>query len=213
MDLTWFRKPGDGRPGSLNLCFNAVDRHVVHGGADEPALLLAGGPLDFATLLERIGALAGAFRALGVGPGERVVLALPDPTDLVIAELACARLGAVYVELPGPADLAATVDQHQPVLVATAYPPVFGTHSPAACLVRGVDPADPRRDLDWEAAAAAGRTDAAPCAEVAPDTTAYSVAGHDVLVRDAFDPATPPGHRLERLASRAPLDLRGVGTP
>lgn len=211
MDLTWFRKPGDGRPGSLNLCFNAVDRHVVHGGADEPALLLAGGPLDFATLLEQVGALAGAFRALGVGPGERVVLALPDPTDLVVAELASARLGAVYASAAA-ADFSATVDRQQPVLVATAYPPAFGVHAPAACLVRGVEPADPRRDLDWEAAVAAGRTDAAPCAEVEPDATAYSVAGLDVLVRDAFDPATPPGHRLERLASRAPLDLTGETT-
>jgi acyl-coenzyme A synthetase/AMP-(fatty) acid ligase len=208
VDLTWFRKPGDGRPGSLNLCFNAVDRHIVHGGADEPALQLAGGPLDFATLLERVGALGGAFRALGVGPGERVVLALPDPTDLVVAELACARLGAVYAEAAAE-QFAATVDQHQPVLVVTAYPPVFGAHTPAACLVRGVEPADPRRDLDWEAAVAAGRTDAAACAEVDPDATAYSVAGRDVLVRDAFDPATPPGHRLERLASREPLDLTG----
>lgn len=211
MDLTWFRKPGDGRPGSLNLCFNALDRHVVHGGADEPALLLAGGPLDFAGLLERVGALAGAFRALGVGPGERVVLALPDPTDLVVAELACARLGAVYAAAEAD-DLAATVDRQQPVLVATAYPPAFGTHTPVACLVRGVEPVDPLRDLDWEVAVTAGRTDAAPCAEIDPDTTAYSVAGIDVLVRDAFDPATPPGQRLERLASGAPLDLTGEKT-
>lgn len=212
MDLTWFRKPGDGRPGSLNLCFNAVDRHVVHGAADEPALLVARGPVDFANLLERVGGLAGAFRALGVGPGDRVVLALTDSEDLVIAELACARLGAVYAETHGAADLAATVDRHQPVLVVTAHPPVFGAHVPAACLVRGVAPADPQRDLDWEVAVAAGRTDAAPCAEVSPDATAYSVAGVDVLVRKAFDPATPPGHRLERLASRAPLDLTGVTT-
>lgn len=214
MDLTWFRKPVDGRPGSLNLCFNAVDRHVIHGGAEAPALLLTRGQVDFANLLERVGALAGAFRALGVGPGDRVVLALADPEDLVVAELACARLGAVYAatETPGAADLAATVDQHRPVLAVTAYPPAFGTHTPAACLVRGVEPADPQRDLDWDVAIAAGRTDSAPCAEIAPDATAYSVAGIDVVVRDAFDPATPPGHRLERLASRKPLDLTGETT-
>ncbi|WP_161962363.1 AMP-binding protein [Nocardioides speluncae] len=211
MDLTWFRQPGDGRSGSLNLCFNAVDRHVVHGAAEEPALLLTDGSVDFANLLERVGALAGAFRALGVGVGDRVVLALTDPQDVVVAELACARLGAVYAAALA-ADLAAVVDLYQPVLVATAHPPVFGAHTPSVCLVRGVEPVDLRRDLDWEAALAAGRTDAAPCAEVGPDATAYSVAGSDVVVRDAFDQATPPGQRLERLASRTPLDLTGGTT-
>ena len=40
---------------------------------------------------------AGAFAARGVGPGDRVAASLPNGTEIVIAFLGAARLGAIWV--------------------------------------------------------------------------------------------------------------------
>ena len=99
----WFTRPTAGTTGSLNLAYNALDRHVVRGHADEPALLhpfAAAGrrsSYSYAELLERVAQLGGAFRELGIRPGRQVVLALPLVPELVIGLLACARVGAVAV--------------------------------------------------------------------------------------------------------------------
>jgi propionyl-CoA synthetase len=103
--LDWFTRPSATSAGTLNLTFNALDRHVVRGRADEPALLDPSAPagarsfFSFAGLLEQVGQLGGALRELGVTPGSTVVLALPVGPELVFGLLACARLGAVAVPL------------------------------------------------------------------------------------------------------------------
>ena len=62
----WF---SDGR---LNTCFNALDRHVINGRADQPALVHESAysglttTLTYAQLLEQVAAFAGALRACGV---------------------------------------------------------------------------------------------------------------------------------------------------
>lgn len=103
--LDWFIRPSPTTTGTLNLAFNALDRHVVRGRADEPALLqpfAAPGTrssYSYADLLEQVGQLGGALRELGVTPGRTVVLALPVGPELVFGLLACARIGAVVVPL------------------------------------------------------------------------------------------------------------------
>ncbi|GAA3574841.1 hypothetical protein GCM10022197_34900 [Microlunatus spumicola] len=103
--LDWFIRPSATSAGTLNLSFNALDRHVVRGRADEPALLNPSAPagersfFSFAGLLEQVGQLGGALRELGVTPGSTVVLALPVGPELVLGLLACARVGAVAVPL------------------------------------------------------------------------------------------------------------------
>ncbi|MDP3892468.1 MAG: hypothetical protein Q8Q44_14650, partial [Nocardioides sp.] len=77
--MTWFRAPAPGEPGRISLGYNALDRHVVGGRATDPALVRHDGTtLDFAGLLEQASGLGGAFAALGVTAGSRVVLALDD---------------------------------------------------------------------------------------------------------------------------------------
>ena len=98
MELSWFRQPAGDDPGSLNLCYNALDRHVVHGRAEAPAVRAEGRTLDFATLLEHTAALAGAMRSLGVAPGVPVAADLDEGLDRLLVLLAALRLGAVYVE-------------------------------------------------------------------------------------------------------------------
>ncbi len=103
--LDWFIRPSATSPGSLNLAFNALDRHVVRGLADEPALLVPFAPAgtrssySYAQLLEQVGQLGGALRELGVTTGRTVVLALPVGPELLLGLLACARLGAVAAPL------------------------------------------------------------------------------------------------------------------
>ena len=77
MELSWFKQPAEDDPGSLNLCFNALDRHVVHGRAEAVALVAGDVRVDFATLTERAASLGGALRSLGVGRGTPVATELP----------------------------------------------------------------------------------------------------------------------------------------
>lgn len=127
MDLTWFRRPLDDRPGTLNLCYNAVDVHVVRGRAADPAFLHDGTRLDFAALLEESGALAGALRSLGIGPGSLVADDGLGPGERLVLLLALLRLGGVHTDGTGD-DPALTVD---PQVFADEIR--MGRHDPAGC--------------------------------------------------------------------------------
>ena len=87
---------------TLNTCYNALDRHVIAGRADEPALIFHSAitgerrTYSYARLLDEVARFGGALRELGVGPGDRVVVYLPMVAEAAIAMLACARIGAVH---------------------------------------------------------------------------------------------------------------------
>ena len=83
------------------LVFRALDRHVVGGLADNNAVEDDRGPLSYAQLLHESACVAGAMSHLGVVSGTEVAIGISRGRNLVIAVLACARLGAV------PGDLAA----------------------------------------------------------------------------------------------------------
>src|SRR5258708_6103878 len=112
--INWYERPKQaydagehGRPrwfvgGKLNTCFNAIDRHVLSGRGDRPALVYDS-PLTasvrrftFLELKGEVERLAGAIRSLGVGRGDRVVIYMPMVPEAVFAMLACARIGAVH---------------------------------------------------------------------------------------------------------------------
>ncbi len=65
----------------------------------------AGGELGYGALLEHSARFAGALRARGVLPGERVVARVETSAQAVLLYVACLRLGAVFV----PANPAGTV--------------------------------------------------------------------------------------------------------
>lgn len=78
---------------------------------------------SYVDLLQRVAQLGGALRGLGVGPGDRVVLSLPLVPELVMAMLACARIGAVHAVVDAdlsPAELAARIDDAEPQVVISA---------------------------------------------------------------------------------------------
>lgn len=115
--------------GTLNTCFNAVDRHVLSGRGDQPAVIYdspvtgAQRTLTYAELLEQVRAFAGGLARLGVGYGDRVVIYMPMIPEAVVAMLACARLGAVHSVVFGgfaPTELAARIDDATPEVVIAA---------------------------------------------------------------------------------------------
>lgn len=63
--------------GRINACENALDRHLAAGAGDRPALLWEGDPA--------------AYRRLGLGAGDRIVLYLPNMPETTVAMLAAAR--------------------------------------------------------------------------------------------------------------------------
>jgi len=213
VELSWFRRPGAGHgtgeeEGTLNLCYNAIDLRVVRGEANEPAVLDGEGTVSYAVLLERIASLAGAMRAVGVEPESVVGVLLDDPADRLLMLLACLRLGAVHVELSEERAVS-EVDRNRPQLVATSRPLAYADHAPAACLVRGIAPEDESRDLDWDIAVKAGRTDPAPCAALAPASTAYVVAGVAVPVLAVVEDDSWAGRLCVTLCSGQSVDLTG----
>jgi propionyl-CoA synthetase len=213
--VDWFAKPrqvlDDSRPpfyrwfpdATLNTCYNALDRHVVGGRADQPALIYDS-PVtgtttttSYAQLLERVAAFAGALRGLGVTKGDRVLVYMPMIPEAVVAMLACARIGAVHSVVFGgfaANELATRIDDARPKVVLAAscgvepsrvveYKPLLdralelAEHQPDACIVKqrpqATAPMTDGRDIDWDVAATAGATDPAPCVEVAATDPLY----------------------------------------
>ncbi|MBO3084545.1 acetate--CoA ligase [Cellulomonas sp. zg-ZUI188] len=87
--------------GTLNVAVNCVDRHVEAGRGAKVALHVEGEPgdrrtLTYADLQREVSRAAHALTALGIGPGDRVVVYLPVLAETIIVTLAIARIGAVH---------------------------------------------------------------------------------------------------------------------
>jgi len=115
--------------GRLNTCWNALDRHVAGGRADQLALVYDS-PLTqqvatftYRELRDAVACFAGALRRLGVEQGDRVILYMPMVPEAVIAMLACARLGAVHSVVFGgfaAHELASRIEDAKPRVVVSA---------------------------------------------------------------------------------------------
>lgn len=87
--------------GTLNVAVNCVDRHVEAGRGEKVALFFEGEPGDrqavsYSELQRRVAQAANGLLALGIEPGDRVVVYLPVLIETVVIALACARIGAVH---------------------------------------------------------------------------------------------------------------------
>ena len=115
--------------GRLNVCHNALDRHVG-AGRGEQAALVYDSPVTgtirtytYAALLDEVSRFARALADRGVGHGDRIVIYMPMVPEAVVAMLACARLGAIHSVVFGgfaAAELAARIDDMQPIAVISA---------------------------------------------------------------------------------------------
>ncbi len=105
----WF--PG----GALNVSTNCVDRHAATH-PDGVAIRWEGElgdrrDITYADLLGEVSTLARALRSLGVKAGDVVALHLGWVPEVVVAMLACARVGAVHAVLPTPLPAEALADR------------------------------------------------------------------------------------------------------
>lgn len=115
--------------GELNLCYNAVDRHVLAGHGADTAFIWEGDTpgdvrtLSYDALLAEVQRFAGTLRTLGVARGDRVTIYMPMVLEGAIAMLACARIGAIHSVVFGgfsPEALAGRIEDCASRFVVTA---------------------------------------------------------------------------------------------
>jgi acetyl-CoA synthetase len=111
--LHWFSPPqralnGDAPPffkwfegGRINASYNCLDRHVEAGLGERVAFHWHGEEgearkITYGWLLEQTQRAANALKANGVGEGDVVGIFLPMIPEVVVAMLACARIGAPH---------------------------------------------------------------------------------------------------------------------
>src|SRR3954449_6282289 len=87
--------------GQLNVSYNCLDRHVLAGNGDKVAFHLKGEPGDTRTvtyndLLADTQKFANVLKGFGVTTGDRVNIYMPLIPEVVVAMLACARIGAAH---------------------------------------------------------------------------------------------------------------------
>ena len=87
--------------GELNVSYNCVDRHVEAGHGDRVAYHWHGEEgearaITYADLHRDVQRLASGLKDLGVAKGDVVAIFLPMIPEVVVAMLACARLGALH---------------------------------------------------------------------------------------------------------------------
>ncbi|KAJ1731735.1 hypothetical protein LPJ61_002389 [Coemansia biformis] len=111
--------------GKLNLCYNAVDRHVASRG--EQVALIYDSPVTdtvrrytYSDLLREVKGVASMLRRHGVRRGDTVLLYMGMVPQTLFAMLACARLGAINSVVFGgfaPAELAKRIQDCHPKVV------------------------------------------------------------------------------------------------
>jgi len=165
--------------GTLNACWNAVDRHVEAGHGERIAIIHdspithSRHEITYAELRDRVASLAGALRAKGVEKGDRVIIYMPMVPEALEAMLACSRLGAIHSVVFGgfaANELAVRIDDCTPKCIIAAscglepgrvvhYKPLLdgaiemASHKPDFCVVfqreQEVAHLEEGRDFDW----------------------------------------------------------------
>jgi acetyl-CoA synthetase len=114
--------------GTLNACYNCLDRHLPEK-ADDVALIWEGNEptedksFTFRQLRDDVARTANALKACGVKKGHTVIIYMPMVVEAVLAMLACARIGAVHSVVFGgfsPDSLADRIQDCEADVVITA---------------------------------------------------------------------------------------------
>jgi len=122
VSIKWFED------GTLNACYNCVDRHLPKR-ADQTALIWEGDdPKDdkkitYKQLHEQVQVFANVLKARGVKKGDRVTIYMPMIAEAVVSILACARIGAVHSVIFGgfsPDSIAGRLEDCKSTVIVTA---------------------------------------------------------------------------------------------
>ncbi|MCZ7564057.1 MAG: acyl-CoA synthetase [Burkholderiales bacterium] len=84
-------------PPALNAARELLDRPIALGRGDRAVYLFGEHRVTYRDLARDVNRLGNALRALGVRPGDRVLLRIPDRPEQVVCMLALARIGAIAV--------------------------------------------------------------------------------------------------------------------
>ena len=84
-------------PPRLNVAEQLLDANADGGRAGRPAVVAGGATVTYGELARRVNQLCHGLRGLGLEPGERVLLRLPNVVEFVVAWLACQKLGVITV--------------------------------------------------------------------------------------------------------------------
>ena len=185
----------------VNTCYNAVDRHVFNGRADQKAIIYDSPMTDtkysitFAELLEKVASLAGALSSKGISKGDRVIIYMPMIPEGIISMLACARIGAIHSVVFGgfaSNELAVRIDDAKPKAIIAAscglepnriveYKPLIDSaielanYKPKTVIIFQRPQCKAKlvngRDYDWEHIQ--NRVEKAPCVSVEGSHPAY----------------------------------------
>lgn len=92
-----FTRPELQYPSTLNVATELVDRHVERGHGARTALLYGDDELSYADLQQLTGRIGHVLKRLGVEPGDRVAIRIPNRPSFVATWLAIQKIGAVGV--------------------------------------------------------------------------------------------------------------------
>lgn len=111
-ELDWFKpwsKVLDWNPpdsqwfvgGKINVSYNCLDRHVKTWRKNKVAIFWEGEPgdkrtLTYEDLYREVNQFANVLKQMDVKKGDRVTLYMPMVPELIVAMLACARIGAIH---------------------------------------------------------------------------------------------------------------------
>ena len=100
LHIKWFED------GTLNACYNAVDRHIENGHGDNIAIIWESNfvneendesyKVTYNELKKNVCRFANTLKDLGVRRGDIVTIYMPMVPETVYAMLACARIGAIH---------------------------------------------------------------------------------------------------------------------
>jgi acetyl-CoA synthetase len=122
VSIKWFED------GTLNVCYNCVDRHLAKRG-DQTAILWEGDDpkedkkLTYKQLHADVCRFANVLKARGVKKGDRVTSYMPMIPEAAISMLACARIGAIHSVVFGgfsPDSLAGRIEDCESSVIVTA---------------------------------------------------------------------------------------------
>jgi acetyl-CoA synthetase len=120
--------------GSLNVCYNCVDRHL-ESKADDVAIIWEGDDpardlkITYRELHGRVCRFANSLKKIGAKKGDRITIYMPMIPETAVAMLACARIGAVHSVVFGgfsPDALAGRIHDCKSNIVITADEGVRG---------------------------------------------------------------------------------------
>jgi acetyl-CoA synthetase len=114
--------------GTLNACYNCIDRHLARRG-EQTAILWEGDDpgedrrMTYRELHDAVCRFANVMKARGVKKGDRVTIYLPMIPEIAVAVLACARIGAIHSVVFGgfsPDSLAGRIRDCRSTFLVTA---------------------------------------------------------------------------------------------